>query len=82
MVTVFFKQWNFSNGVLYYKMTDKNKIREIKLRNHSIMFVLLKKKEKTKQKTKNRHTLFRNERALFPLGRLVLKTREKTNREE
>jgi len=52
MVTVFFKQWNFSNGVLYYKMTDKNKIREIKLRNHSIMFVLLKKKEKTKKKTK------------------------------
>lgn len=30
MVTVFFKQWNFSKGVLYYTMTNKNKMRKIK----------------------------------------------------
>ena len=28
MVTVFFKQWNFSKGVLYYMETNKKKIME------------------------------------------------------
>ena len=52
-------------------------MREIKPRNDNILFVQYLFFWKIKGK-KKRHTLFRNERALFPLGRLVLKRKDKT----